>query len=189
MVAQDYNTSTRETESGRRLWLDGQPALSTWRVQVRKRPCLKTKQTRWRAPKQQHLELNSGLNTCPTYTNTYIHTSERKTSLLCLDYNSLIPPFPEITIILNFIVLLPVVLAFSNFVCLSNVCCLFWCKWAHPVLSCLYLCSIYLQNDYIDVRGEAPSLLFGSVVGLDDTWSTHAWGSVDLFSGCLLFYE
>lgn len=32
------------------------------------------------------------------------------------------PPFPEITIILNFIVLLPVVLAFATFACLSNVC-------------------------------------------------------------------
>ena len=90
-------------------------------------------QTRWSTPKQQHLELNSGLNThtCPTYTNTCIHTSKRRTSLLCLDYNSLLPPFPEIPIILNFIVLLPMVLAFATFACLSNVRGLFWCKWAY----------------------------------------------------------
>lgn len=105
------------------------------------------KKARWTEPKEQQ-----DIDLWPQHVHTRLKKNPDRPALFMV---ACYPPFPEITVTLNFPVLLPVVLGFTTFVRSGCACCSVWCK----RILWLCLCSaIHWQCAYTVVRGEGRPL-------------------------------
>lgn len=85
---------------------------------VRRRPCLKNKNKPTKVDRAKRATLESDI--WPRHLHTHLRQIPHCPASIVISCYS---PFPEITVLLNLIILLAVVSVFTTFVCSFNVCC------------------------------------------------------------------